>query len=101
MIKRFLFDNLIFGIVKIKLIIEVNVICEMLFELDVLLFISIFLSDIFRLFESNISQEEFYLVATCSWRPGHLCYTNLCCCFVNILVEVSSFSKQSEHLFLL
>ena len=89
MIKRFLFDNLIFGIVKIKLIIEVNVICETLFEVDVLLFISIFLSDIFRLFESNINQEEFYLVATCSWRPGDLYY------------KISSFLKQPEHLFLL
>ena len=64
-----------------------------------LLFISIFWSDIFRLFESNINQEEFYLVAICSWRPGDLYYTNLCCCLGNILVKISSFSKQPEHLF--
>ena len=66
-----------------------------------LLFTSIFWSDIFRLFESNINQEEFYLAATCSWRPGDLYYANLCCYLVNILVEISSFSKQPEHLFLL
>ena len=36
--------------------------------------ISIFWSDILCLFESNINEEEFYLVATCSWRPGDLYY---------------------------
>ena len=43
-------------------------------QLDVLLFISIFWSDILRLFESNINQEEFYLAAICSWRPDDLYY---------------------------
>ena len=68
--------------------------------MDPLLFINIFQSNIFHLIESIINQEDIYLVGTCKCQPCDV-YYDFYCFLVIIKVEISSFLKQPEHLFLL